>query len=271
MIDTSSPVTTPIINNNALQDIVKLKEQMRQAELHIKDLEDQLLVQRKEIENFKQFIKETSAHNEYMGNSIEKMYQLQQNMAHNEVLKDSKMTEILMELKGINRNNNQNVHTQEENFQLKEVNIQQINRQIPPSPHRSNSREGRNSSNNSGSSSSTVMYRKEQYIPSIYDNPNNNDQNNYGENNQEWDNTNNDHDYDNQSQGWDGQSYNSPSSSLHTPHSLNYNQDDVTDLEQDERLSQYGNNNINQDSVLTSPSRKSNGGISGFFGNAFSR
>ncbi|CAB4373570.1 unnamed protein product [Rhizophagus irregularis] len=127
MIDTSSPVITPIIDNNALQDIVKLKEQMRQVELHIKDLEDQLLGQRKEIENFKQFIKETSAHNEYMSNSMDKMYQLQQNMAHNKLIKDSKMTEILMELKGINRNNNQNVHTQEENFQLKEVNIQHLN------------------------------------------------------------------------------------------------------------------------------------------------
>ncbi|CAB4379671.1 unnamed protein product [Rhizophagus irregularis] len=112
IIDTSSPVTTPIVDNNALQDIVKLKEQMRQAELHIKDLKNQLLSQRKEIENFKQFIKETSAHNEYMSSSMEKMYNLQQNMAHNDSIKDSQMTEILMELKGINRNNNQNVHTQ---------------------------------------------------------------------------------------------------------------------------------------------------------------
>ncbi|CAB4373569.1 unnamed protein product [Rhizophagus irregularis] len=88
------------------------------------------------------------------------------------------------------------------------------------------------------------MYRKEQYIPSIYDNSNNNyNQSNYGESNQGWDATNND--YDNQSQGWDGQSYNSSSLSLHTPHSSNYNQDDVTDLEQDECLSQYGNNNLN--------------------------
>ncbi|PKK44323.1 hypothetical protein RhiirC2_804102, partial [Rhizophagus irregularis] len=87
----------------------------------------------------------------------------------------------------------------EENFQLKEVNIQHLNQQIPPSLYRRNSREGRNSPNNSGSSSSTVI--------------------NYGESNQGWDAPNND--YDNQSQGWDGQSHNSPSLSLHTPHSSN--------------------------------------------------
>ncbi|PKK39555.1 hypothetical protein RhiirC2_805467 [Rhizophagus irregularis] len=88
------------------------------------------------------------------------------------------------------------------------------------------------------------MYRREQYIPSIYDNPNNNyNQSKYGESNQEWDDPNNDH--DDQSQGWD-------------------------DLAQDERLSQYSNTNLNQDSRLTSPLQKSSNGITGFFGNPFS-
>ncbi|CAB4395780.1 unnamed protein product [Rhizophagus irregularis] len=60
------------------------------------------------------------------------------------------------------------------------------------------------------------MYRREQYIPSIYDNPNNNyNQSKYGESNQEWDDPNNDH--DDQSQGWDGQSHNSPSVSCTHP------------------------------------------------------
>ncbi|CAB5192259.1 unnamed protein product, partial [Rhizophagus irregularis] len=128
------------------------------------------------------------------------------------------------------------------------------NSQLPQAPHRRNSREGRTTptNNNNQFSTPTNPYRKETYIPSIYDNNNNGC---------------NDDNYNQENQGWDD-AYQA-SSSLNTPHSSNYYQEEVTELDQDERLSQYGDNNNSYDTQ--SPSQKSTyGGIGGFL-NPFSR
>lgn len=166
-------------------DLAALKDQMKWAEKNIKELEDKVKTQQNEIEKFNFFIQETSQHNLHIKEAMNKMFTLQQQMAQKEAIKDSQLNEILTAVKGNNANNYQNQDTQEEELRLQFIPQQNLNpQQLPSTPHRRNSREGRTTPTNINNfSTPSNSYRKETYIPSIYDN--NNDSYNEDDHNNE--------------------------------------------------------------------------------------
>ncbi|CAB4386381.1 unnamed protein product [Rhizophagus irregularis] len=114
-------------------EIATLKDQMKWAEKHIKELEESLAAQQKEIENFKLFAEDVKNHNATVSTSINKLVNFQEQRAERDVIQDAQISEILNAVRGqqyTKSNNTQFQQQQQLQFQyIPEQNLNQSTHQ----------------------------------------------------------------------------------------------------------------------------------------------
>ncbi|CAB4443360.1 unnamed protein product [Rhizophagus irregularis] len=250
---TSQPqkITSSQTDDNILLELATLKDQMKWAEKHINDLEAKVASQQKDIENFKTFAENINSHNETVKVSIDKLIAFQEHRAERDSITDAQIGEILNAVKGQQSTTDTGpIPLQQQPLQFQYIPDHNLNQNTTYQYNRNHS-EGRTTPTNNNYNTPPIQASFQVY------NPNNFQQgldNNFG-------------DYSHHDQGWD---YDSSDSSLHTPKSASnpnsptYNEE-VTDLHQDEHLSQYGdNNNHYEDQGESSQNNNNSPGFTGY-------